>query len=101
MPATEHGRRMGHEFLGVVEEIGSDVSGLEARRPGRRAVRLGGQHLRLLRARACRRPAGTAASGARTDVDGGQGEAVRVPQAQGTLVKLPGRPRTPRCCRRC
>ena len=39
-------------------------------------------------ARACRPPAGTAASGV-SGVDGGQGEAVRVPQAQGTLVKLP------------
>ena len=27
--------------------------------------------------------------GRATGVDGGQGEAVRVPQAQGTLVKLP------------
>src|SRR3954468_11131559 len=30
MPASEHGRRMGHEFLGVVEETGSEVSGLKA-----------------------------------------------------------------------
>jgi threonine dehydrogenase-like Zn-dependent dehydrogenase len=28
MPATEHGRPIGHEFLGVIEEIGSDVAGL-------------------------------------------------------------------------
>jgi threonine dehydrogenase-like Zn-dependent dehydrogenase len=30
MPATEHRRRIGHEFLGVVEEVGSQVSGLRA-----------------------------------------------------------------------
>ena len=27
MPATERGQRIGHEFLGVVEDIGADVSG--------------------------------------------------------------------------
>lgn len=26
MAATEHGRRMGHEFLGVVEDVGADVA---------------------------------------------------------------------------
>jgi threonine dehydrogenase-like Zn-dependent dehydrogenase len=30
MPASEHGRRMGHEFLGVVEDTGAEVSGLRA-----------------------------------------------------------------------
>jgi threonine dehydrogenase-like Zn-dependent dehydrogenase len=30
LPASDQGRRMGHEFLGVVEEVGSDVSGLSA-----------------------------------------------------------------------
>jgi threonine dehydrogenase-like Zn-dependent dehydrogenase len=30
LPASDHGRRMGHEFLGVVEDVGSDVSGLTA-----------------------------------------------------------------------
>ena len=30
MPPTEHGRRMGHEFLGVVEDTGAEVSGLRA-----------------------------------------------------------------------
>src|ERR1041384_7618387 len=29
-PATEQGDRIGHEFLGVVEETGSEVSGLAA-----------------------------------------------------------------------
>ena len=39
--------------------------------------------------RACRPPACTAASGPAGDIDGGQGEAARVPLADGTLVKLP------------
>ena len=29
MPASEHGHRMGHEFLGVVEDAGTDVPGLK------------------------------------------------------------------------
>ncbi|MET9070574.1 zinc-dependent alcohol dehydrogenase family protein [Streptomyces sp. NPDC004232] len=88
MPATPEGRRMGHEFLGAVEELGSDVSGLKrgdlvvapfvwadntcdfCREGLHTSCRDGGQW----------GPNG---------VDGGQGEAVRVPQAQGTLVKLP------------
>ena len=88
MPARERGRRMGHEFLGVVEDVGSDVSGLKA---GDLVVApfvwadntcdfcREGLHT------SCRHGGGWGAPG----VDGGQGEAVRVPQAQGTLVKLP------------
>jgi threonine dehydrogenase-like Zn-dependent dehydrogenase len=88
MPATSAGRRMGHEFLGVVEETGADVSGLKSgdlvvapfvwadntcdfcREGLQTSCRHGGQW-------------------GSPDVDAGQGEAVRVPQAQGTLVKLP------------
>jgi threonine dehydrogenase-like Zn-dependent dehydrogenase len=89
-PATGHGDRIGHEFLGVVEEVGRDMSGLAAgdlvvapfvwadntcdfcREGLQTSCRHGGMW-------------------ARDGVDGGQGEAVRVPQAQGTLVKLPTR----------
>ena len=87
-PATEHGDRIGHEFLGVVEETGSDVSGLKA---GDLVVApfvwadntcdFCAEGLQT----SCRHGGFWAAG----DVDGGQGEAVRVPQAQGTLVKLP------------
>jgi threonine dehydrogenase-like Zn-dependent dehydrogenase len=85
---TQQGDRIGHEFLGVVEEVGRDVSGLAA---GDLVVapfvwadntcdfcREGLQT-------SCRHGGMWASNG----VDGGQGEAVRVPQAQGTLVKLP------------
>jgi len=30
MPPAEQGRPMGHEFLGIVEDLGSEVSGLKA-----------------------------------------------------------------------
>src|SRR5438094_5045617 len=88
MPHDETGRRMGHEFIGVVEAVGTDV----------RTVKVGdivaapflysdgtcvfcqeGLHTSCLH-------------GGRygfNGVDGGQGEAVRVPQADGTLVVLP------------
>ena len=60
----------------------------QGRRPRRRPVSLVRRNLRLL-------PRGTAERLSarrqvwRHDVDGGQGEAVRVPQADGTLVVLP------------
>ncbi|MFE2484315.1 zinc-dependent alcohol dehydrogenase family protein [Streptomyces mirabilis] len=87
-PPSEQGDRIGHEFLGVVEDIGSEVSGL---RTGDLVVApfvyadntcdfcLEGLHT------SCRHGGFWATDG----VDGGQGEAVRVPHAQGTLVKLP------------
>jgi threonine dehydrogenase-like Zn-dependent dehydrogenase len=88
MPPSEQGRRMGHEFLGVVADTGSEVAGLKA---GDLVVapfvwadntcdfcREGLQT-------SCRHGGGWGDPG----VDGGQGEAVRVPLAQGTLVKLP------------
>jgi threonine dehydrogenase-like Zn-dependent dehydrogenase len=88
MEATGHGARIGHEFIGVVEDVGAEVSGLE---PGDVVVApfvwadntcdfcSEGLHT------SCRHGGLWGAPG----VDGGQGEAVRVPQAQGTLVKLP------------
>jgi threonine dehydrogenase-like Zn-dependent dehydrogenase len=87
LPASDTGRRMGHEFIGVVEDTGAEVTGLAK---GDLVVapflwcdntcdfcRAGLQS-------SCRNGGGW---GHR--LDGGQGEAVRVPQAQGTLVKLP------------
>lgn len=88
MEPTETGRRMGHEFIGVVEDAGSDV----------RTVKKGDlvvtpfvwsdgtcflcrQGLQI----SCLHGGRYGADG----VDGGQGEAVRVPQADGTLVVLP------------
>lgn len=90
MPPSKQGARIGHEFLGVVEDLGSDVAGLKAgdvvvapfvwsdgtcdfcHEGLQTSCRHGGMW-------------------GRDGVDGGQGEAVRVPQAAGTLVKLPVR----------
>ncbi|GAA2706654.1 zinc-dependent alcohol dehydrogenase family protein [Actinoplanes palleronii] len=87
-PASAEGRRIGHEFLGVVEEIGKDVSGLRAGdvvvAPFVWADNTCDFCLEGLQT-SCRHGGGWGSPG----VDGGQGEAVRVPQAQGTLVKLP------------
>jgi threonine dehydrogenase-like Zn-dependent dehydrogenase len=87
-PASEEGERIGHEFLGVVEDLGAEVSGLR-----RGDVVLAPfvwsdntcDFCREGLQTSCRHGGLWAADG----VDGGQGEAVRVPQAQGTLVKLP------------
>ncbi|MEV8366964.1 zinc-binding dehydrogenase [Streptomyces niveus] len=88
MPATDTGRPMGHEFLGIVEDTGADVTGLTA---GDLVVApftysdntcdycAKGLHI------SCRHGGRYGFDG----VDGGQGEAVRVPQAAGTVVKLP------------
>ncbi len=48
MEPSETGRRMGHEFIGVVDAVGADVRTREARRPRRRTVRVVRRHLRLL-----------------------------------------------------
>jgi len=82
------GRRMGHEFIGVIEAVGDDVRTLK---PGQLVIapflisdgtcvfcREGLQT-------SCVHVARYGSDG----VDGGQGEAVRVPYADGTLVVLP------------
>jgi threonine dehydrogenase-like Zn-dependent dehydrogenase len=88
MQPRETGRRMGHEFIGVVQDIGAEV----------RTVKRGDvvvapfvwsdgtcvfcqEGLQT----SCLHGGGWGSP----DVDGGQGEAVRVPQADGTLVALP------------
>jgi threonine dehydrogenase-like Zn-dependent dehydrogenase len=88
MEPSETGRRMGHEFIGVVEAVGDDVRTLKAGdvvvtpfvwsdgtcvfcREGIQPSCLHGGRYGV------------------NGVDGGQGEAVRVPQADGTLVVLP------------
>ena len=88
MAPSQQGRQMGHEFIGTVDEVGRDVSGL---RPGDFVIspflwednscdfcREGLQT-------SCRHGGRYGFDG----VDGGQGEAVRVPEAEGTLIKLP------------
>src|SRR5512133_1986202 len=88
MEPTDSGRRMGHEFIGVVEDVGSEVNTIKAGdlvvspflwSDGTCVFCREGLHSECLH-------------GGRygfDNVDGGQGQAVRVPQADGTLVVLP------------
>jgi threonine dehydrogenase-like Zn-dependent dehydrogenase len=88
MEPTDTGRRMGHEFIGIVEAVGRAVRTIKKGdlvvspflwsdgtcvfcREGLQSECLHGGRYGF------------------GDVDGGQGEAVRVPQADGTLVVLP------------
>jgi threonine dehydrogenase-like Zn-dependent dehydrogenase len=88
MPPNTIGNRMGHEFIGVIESIGGDVRTLKkgdlvvapfAWSDGKCEFCQQGLQTSCLH--------GGWWGG--TELDGGQGEAVRVPQADGTLVALP------------
>jgi threonine dehydrogenase-like Zn-dependent dehydrogenase len=91
MEPSNPGRRMGHEFIGVVQEVGAEVTSIRAGdlvaspflwSDGTCVLCNEGMHPSCLH------------GGRYGDdgVDGGQGEAVRVPQADGTLVRLPVEP---------
>jgi len=88
MPHSEEGARIGHEFLGIVEDVGADVSGL---RSGDLVVApfVWADNTCDFCSEGLQTSCRHGGMWARDGVDGGQGEAVRVPQAQGTLVKLP------------
>ncbi|MGY0055995.1 zinc-dependent alcohol dehydrogenase family protein [Streptomyces sp. LZ34] len=78
---------MGHEFLGVVEETGSDVSGLS-----RGDLVVSPFAFADNTCEFCREGLHTSCPNGgffANGVGGAQAEAVRVPQAGGTLVKLP------------
>src|SRR6188508_2135302 len=88
MAPTETGNRMGHEFIGLVEAVGSEV----------RTVRKGDLVVAPFAwsdgtCEFCQQGLQTSCLHGGwwggTTLDGGQGEAVRVPQADGTLVALP------------
>ncbi len=90
LPATPEGTTMGHEFVGIVEEVGSEVT----------TVRKGDFVIAPFAwsdgtCEFCREGLHTSCAhgGFWNDGNGtlgGQAEAVRVPQADGTLVKVPG-----------
>jgi threonine dehydrogenase-like Zn-dependent dehydrogenase len=88
MAPTATGNRMGHEFIGVVESIGTDV----------RTVKKGDLVVAPFAwsdgtCEFCQQGLQTSCLHGGwwggTTLDGGQGEAVRVPLADGTLVTLP------------
>ena len=89
MPASPEGRRMGHEFLGVVEDTGPAVSGFN-RGDVVVAPFVWADNTCDFCAEGLQTSCRHGGQWGDPGVDGGQGEAVRVPQAQGTLVKLPG-----------
>ena len=91
---TPDGLRVGHEFIGVVEEVGAQVASVHRGdlvlvpfkwSDGTCEFCRAGLHSSCLN--------GGFWGG---ELDGGQGEAVRVPQADGTLVPLPLEPEDPR-----
>ena len=91
MEPSQTGRRMGHEFIGVVEAVGADVRTVKAGdlvlapfawSDGTCALCQDGFQTSCLHG----------GFWARDGIDGGQGEAVRVPLADGTLVVLPVTP---------
>jgi threonine dehydrogenase-like Zn-dependent dehydrogenase len=88
MPPNPVGNRMGHEFIGVVESIGTGV----------RTVKTGDLVVAPFAwsdgtCEFCQQGLQTSCLHGGwwggTELDGGQGEAVRVPLADGTLVALP------------
>jgi threonine dehydrogenase-like Zn-dependent dehydrogenase len=87
-PTNEIGEPIGHEFLGVVEETGTEVPGLV---PGDLVV--APFAFADNTCEFCRRGLHTSCPNGGVwgvaGVGGGQAEAVLVPQAQGSLVKLP------------
>jgi threonine dehydrogenase-like Zn-dependent dehydrogenase len=91
MPATPDGVSMGHEFVGVVQEVGTDVTTL-----GRGDFVIAPFAISDGTCEFCRAGLQTSCAhgGFWNDpglgVGGGQAEAVRVPLADGTLVKVPG-----------
>jgi threonine dehydrogenase-like Zn-dependent dehydrogenase len=90
MEKSATGRRMGHEFIGTVEEVGSEV----------RTVKKGDLVVAPFAwsdgtCEFCRQGLQTSCLHGGFwggELDGGQGEAVRVPLADGTLVPLPVAP---------
>ena len=85
----EEGSRVGHEPMGIVEEVGEDVRSVE---PGDRVfapfvVSCG-------RCEFCRKGLHTSCVNGDSwggDNGGGQGEYIRTPEADGTLVRVPDR----------
>lgn len=85
------GSRLGHEFIGIVEEVGDQVMTIS-----RGDLVVAPFQWSDNTCPACRDGLQTSCVNGGTfgaaGTDGGQGEAVRVPQADGTLVAVPGGP---------
>ncbi|MFE2943663.1 zinc-binding dehydrogenase [Streptomyces sp. NPDC059255] len=88
LPPTDRPRHMGHEFLGVVEETGSEVTRLQ---PGDVVVApfVYADNTCVYCREGLQTSCPHGGQWGVNGVDGGQGEAARVPYADGTLVRLP------------
>ena len=86
--AREPGQRIGHEFLGVVEEVGPEVRGFK---PGDLVVApfVWSDGVCEFCVEGLQTSCPHGGFWGSPGSDGGQGEAVRVPFADGTLVQLP------------
>jgi threonine dehydrogenase-like Zn-dependent dehydrogenase len=87
MKPTPSGRRMGHEFIGIVEDVGNEV-----RTPRKGDLVVAPFAWSDGTCEFCRHGLQTSCLHGGFwggELDGGQGEAVRVPLADGTLVRLP------------
>ncbi|MEV0460031.1 zinc-dependent alcohol dehydrogenase family protein [Catellatospora methionotrophica] len=86
--AREPGQRIGHEFLGVVESTGADVTGVK---PGDTVVApfVWSDGVCAFCREGLHTSCPVGGFWGQPGSDGGQGDAVRVPYADGTLVKLP------------
>ncbi|WP_053207490.1 alcohol dehydrogenase catalytic domain-containing protein [Jiangella muralis] len=90
-PVGESGASMGHEFIGLVEAVGPEVTTLSAGDFVIAPFAVSCGHCEFCRAglqTSCVN--GGFWNDARLGTGGGQAEAVRVPLADGTLVKVPG-----------
>lgn len=91
-PGFEAGTIPGHEWVGVVREVGDGVRGLE---PGQRVVNASMvsdgscEHCRAGRPMQCRSRALFGYSGVYERLDGGQADLVRAPSADRTLWPIP------------
>ena len=88
MPASPRGVPMGHEFVGVVEDVGSEVSSVKAGDFVISPFAWSDNTCDFCREgfqTSCRQGGFYAANG----IGGAQAEAIRVPLADGTLVKAP------------
>ncbi|MEE2058387.1 alcohol dehydrogenase catalytic domain-containing protein [Rhodococcus artemisiae] len=89
MPTGEEGTPMGHEFIGLVEELGSEVTGLKVGDLVISPFAFSDNTCEFCREgfhTACKHGGWYGAGG----VGGAQAEMIRVPQASGTLVPIPG-----------
>jgi threonine dehydrogenase-like Zn-dependent dehydrogenase len=87
MEPSETGRRMGHEFIGSVEAVGSDVH--TVKRGDLVVAPFAWSDGTCVFCREGLQTSCLHGGWWGGELDGGQGEAVRVPQADGTLVVLP------------